>query len=769
MLVGDTIARRRRTGIQRVVVQAARALAGQGRFDLVRWDPLEGRLRFLDAVELDQMFGPGAWPEGLELRPEARNVGRPFRELLPDPASAWLLAPEISWHERHGTDYLARAMAHCRAWGGRTAAIFYDLIPIRNPVYGGAAAQHEAYLAELLHTDLIVPISRASGLELAELWRERGVSPVPSIEPVLLPEGGVGGPANPGAAEDPRSGRTIVLFGTVEPRKRQVEAIEAMAAARTRSPEAARWRMVVIGGVHPAVTKAFKAQVDRHDWLTHHDFVSDQALAETLAAADFTVFASDDEGYGLPISESLAAGAPCLCADFGSMAEIAAGGGCLTVDVRDSAALEGAIIRLCEDADLRERLRGEIRARSFRSWADYARELTAMMAAQPAANGSDPVRLETNPSSDDAGFHRAATADVVGFPNVKGRDAFVAEAARRQWPALLPDLAVGAEADRIAADLGRARFRRRRLAERERGFAAARRSMPVAGAARPLFLRVLISTFNRRDFVVANAKWILKKVFADAPAEVELVVVDGGSTDGTVEMLYGLRDANLKVIEGPANVGMLAGLREAAREPGAEYVWLVGDDDFIDPAAFRRVLADLRAHAGIPFAFTNFAVYHRAALSPADIPERLLLEGRPVASDVAPSGLMTVREAAAQTDNLFTAIYAIVWRADLLSAAYERAFDGEPFTSLAEAIPCTEFILGECGDCDALWRAEPGIVGNAHNSWSRHRLNWHGLIMPLALRLARQAGVDPVRLQTFADTHRLLLDEARRSFQDAAQ
>ena len=390
MLVGDTIANRRRTGIQRVVVQTARAMAGQGPFDLVRWDALEGRLRFLDAVELDQMFGVGAWPEGLELRPEARNVGRPFHEHLENPSATWLLVPEI----KHETDALARAMACCRDWGGRVAAIFYDLIPITNPTYAGAAIQHETYLAELLQADLIVPISCASGLDLAQLWRERGLAPVPPIEPLLLPDGGFGDPSRAGTRGDAPSNRTIVMFGTVEPRKRQVQTIEAMAAARARSPEVARWRMVVIGGVLPAVLKAFTTQVDRHDWLTHHDYVSDEALAETLAAADFTVFASEDEGYGLPISESLAAGVPCLCADFGSMAEIAAAGGCLTVDVRDLAALEGAIARLCEDAALRERLRGEIRGRAFRSWADYAAGLRAMMTAQRVADGVDPAERE---------------------------------------------------------------------------------------------------------------------------------------------------------------------------------------------------------------------------------------------------------------------------------------------------------------------------------------------------------------------------------------
>jgi hypothetical protein len=119
-----------------------------------------------------------------------------------------------------------------------------------------------------------------------------------------------------------------------------------------------------------------------------------------------------------------------------------------------------------------------------------------------------------------------------------------------------------------------------------------------------------------------------------------------------------------------------------------------------------------------------------------------------------------VRDIAAQTDNLFTAIYTIVWRADLLSAAYEHAFDGPPFGDLIQAIPCTDFILRRYGECEAYWQAASGVVGNAHNSWSRHRPRWHGVIMPEAFQLAREAGVDPVRLQSWARTHRGLLDEA---------
>jgi glycosyltransferase involved in cell wall biosynthesis len=765
MLVGDTIARRRRTGIHRVTIESARGLAETADLDLVRWDYLEGRLRYLDASELDGMFGPGAWPEGIRLRPEARRVGRPFREQLPDPRNAWLLIPEVGWHEKHGVETLARAMAHVHAWGGRVAFIFYDLIPITNRAYAGGAPEHEAYLRELSKADLIVPISATSGEELKKLWAARETEPPPPIAPLLLPDGGFGpGAATAGPADRPIK-RQVVLAGTIEPRKRQVQFLEAMVRARQKSAAVADWEAVAIGSVHEWVHETFNELVQNNAWLTHLDYAEDDDLERLMRDAGFTAFASDDEGYGLPISESLALGTPCLCAGFGAMGEIAAGGGCLTVDVRDPAALEAAIIELCERPETLRRLRAEIAARRFRSWADYGRDLVRLMAETPRS----PVTVEppvvapparNMQSLDDQSFAALASADVVAFESKAAREAFIAEAAARRWPALLPSrLPVGtglAEAAEIAA----AKAVRAETEERERRYLSVCAGARDNGATRPYFLRVLISTFNRRDFCVANTKWILHKVLNTTDLPVELVVADGGSTDGTVEELLKIRDGRLRIVESPVNVGMLAGLREAARAPGAEYVWLVGDDDFIQPQGFVDILAALKSRRGVPFAFTNFSVYHRQALRPADLVQSLVMESVPVAPQVAPSGWLKVRQAAEQTDNLFTAIYTIVWRADILSATYEQAFDGPPFQDLTQAIPCTEYILGRYGACDAYWHSGMGVLGNAHNSWSRHRPRWHGAIMPLAFALARDAGVDPLRLQTWADMHLNLLNEA---------
>ena len=63
---------------------------------------------------------------------------------------------------------------------------------------------------------------------------------------------------------------------------------------------------------------------------------SDDLLWGGYRVARFTVFPSLNEGFGLPLAESLACGTPAVTSDFGSMREIVElGGGALLVDPRD--------------------------------------------------------------------------------------------------------------------------------------------------------------------------------------------------------------------------------------------------------------------------------------------------------------------------------------------------------------------------------------------------------------------------------------------------
>ena len=176
----------------------------------------------------------------------------------------------------------------------------------------------------------------------------------------------------------------LLCVSTLEPRKNHAALLAAYEQAAARRPDL-RLELDLVGAPYPgaqAIVDAIRAAAARQPGVRWHEQVEYHRLQELYARCDFTVYPSLLEGFGLPVIESLWQGRPCVCADFGVMAENAAGGGCLTVDVRDPAALAGAILALAESADRRGRLIAEAIARPLKTWGEYAQEVLACLAAE---------------------------------------------------------------------------------------------------------------------------------------------------------------------------------------------------------------------------------------------------------------------------------------------------------------------------------------------------------------------------------------------------
>jgi glycosyltransferase involved in cell wall biosynthesis len=103
--------------------------------------------------------------------------------------------------------------------------------------------------------------------------------------------------------------------------------------------------------------------------------VSDELLWSAYRLAACVVFPSLNEGYGLPVAEALAAGAPVVTSNFGSMQEIASEGGALLVNPRDDDGIAAAIDQVVFDPATNRRLREEASRITPRDWATYASEL----------------------------------------------------------------------------------------------------------------------------------------------------------------------------------------------------------------------------------------------------------------------------------------------------------------------------------------------------------------------------------------------------------
>jgi alpha-1,3-rhamnosyl/mannosyltransferase len=172
--------------------------------------------------------------------------------------------------------------------------------------------------------------------------------------------------------------RYLLSVGTLEPRKNLVRVLRAFA----RLPAALRSRfpLVVVGaaGWRDAPIFAELGPLERGGHVRVLGYVDDQTLAELYAGARAAIYASLYEGFGLPIVEAMASGAPVLTSNTGCMKELGENAA-LLVDPHDTDAIAAAMRRLLEDDAETERLRavGIARARDF-SWDRCARETLAV-------------------------------------------------------------------------------------------------------------------------------------------------------------------------------------------------------------------------------------------------------------------------------------------------------------------------------------------------------------------------------------------------------
>jgi glycosyltransferase involved in cell wall biosynthesis len=100
-------------------------------------------------------------------------------------------------------------------------------------------------------------------------------------------------------------------------------------------------------------------------------------------------------------------------------------------------------------------------------------------------------------------------------------------------------------------------------------------------------LSILMPVYNEEDRIADAVKQALDVQY---PAEVEMVIVDDGSRDGTAEILRGLGDGRLKVISHPRNRGKGAAIRTAVDNATGDYMVILDADLEYDPQDIPKLL-----------------------------------------------------------------------------------------------------------------------------------------------------------------------------------
>lgn len=421
------------SGVIRVTRRLSRVIQAQACPIFVIWDRTLGTYVFPTKEEfqqLGQFNGPvqESW-HPVSAAPHSRTSAE-GHAVVQD--AVWILFAEVFSEDR-----FAPARAWAKKNGLHMAAVFYDAIPYLRPDLCNQELRrdHTAYMRGLAGCDLILPISFYSATCLLDFWRAHGLEPS-RIETNPLPaEFGGSERAREPRVQDGHQPVSILCVSTLEPRKNHRMLIRACQRMGNEHPEL-EWKLTLVGNRYQggddlaAFVESTAASDRRIEWL---GIVDDAKLLDLYRQADLTVYPSVIEGYGMPIVESVWHAKPCICHREGVMAELAAEGGCVTVNVLDEAALADAIHRVASEPALRRKLSTEAVGRPLSTWNEYA---IAMLASMERAF-TGPRMSAAVPDSSSVAQDRYPTVEEVLYPELLTRDWQMSDSERMALTALL--------------------------------------------------------------------------------------------------------------------------------------------------------------------------------------------------------------------------------------------------------------------------------------------------------------------------------------------
>lgn len=262
---------------------------------------------------------------------------------------------------------------------GQVVSIVYDLIPLRLP---DLFADHERFRRQVERvvdrSAAVIAISERTRQDLIEV-----LGADPARVRVIYP--GCSGsfqPVPPPKAAEVTSrlgirGPYVLYVGAFGPHKNVPTLLCAYERARLEGGLAAR--LVLVGSPRwgEEALGVLETLRVRDDVLLAGP-VPAEDLPALYSGAEVFVFPSRYEGFGLPVLEAMACGAPVIVSRAGALPEVAAEAGCV-VDSDDEGALAAAICRIVGEPETRARMRAAgLRQASRFSWAKSAADLAAL-------------------------------------------------------------------------------------------------------------------------------------------------------------------------------------------------------------------------------------------------------------------------------------------------------------------------------------------------------------------------------------------------------
>lgn len=235
----------------------------------------------------------------------------------------------------------------------------------------------------------------------------------------------------------------------------------------------------------------------------------------------------------------------------------------------------------------------------------------------------------------------------------------------------------------------------------------------------PLLLTIGVPTFNRRPYLQRCVDSILDSI-SRCDANVELLISDNASGDDTPVYLAELADRvrSVRVIRQVENIGAERNFRALTKQAAGRFIWIVGDDDCLEPGAVALVVCHLRD--GATCLVCNYSIWDK------DLTRVIATRGLRVKKDVRVRSKDAVMR-------LFGLNLGYISSVVISRALFTTLSDGEyeAFSSYGFPFMYAAF-AGLSMECELQYISTPIVINRSGNSggydWYRYFVRGSSLI-----------------------------------------
>lgn len=388
--VHETAASEFLSGVQRVVRETTRRWERARDVEFLSWNNDLTGLRRVRDDDRQRLFG----------HRESSTVDAGMPPTIVPWECTYLWVEVITDLRRTG-----RLLALAQHSRNQVGVLGYDSIPVTSSVTvaGGMTSHFARGLAAMRRADRVAMISEAAAVEFAGVVAmgsgRRDPGPTVAAVPLAVTtyDATAGDVAEAAAGLIMGHAPMVLVVGSHEPRKNHLAVLHA---AEVLWREGVNFNLILAGaGSWNAAEydEVLGSLIAAGRPVQSIRGLPDRLLWAAYRLAHCTLFPSLNEGFGLPVAESLAAGTPVITSNFGSMRDIVApygeplGG--LLVDPRDDESLTDGLRTMLTDSATYARLKAETAMHPERTWDDYAAELWSFL-----VEGQTPATRDGTPA-----------------------------------------------------------------------------------------------------------------------------------------------------------------------------------------------------------------------------------------------------------------------------------------------------------------------------------------------------------------------------------